>query len=139
MAENIAIYDTVVCTAAEFHDTDNDIYSDFPIMASSIFYADKQLVEIARNAAVQADWNIHFGLATTGDIFTDKISPAALCIDMETAAVAHTCYMCRIPFIAIRTISDNHSDKGQEAINCNFERAAYQSYRFVKRMLSLLC
>lgn len=138
MREGINIFDTVVCTASEFRDTNNEIYSDFPIMESPVFYAAKHLCEIARIAAKQADWKIHFGLTTTGDIFTNNISPDALCIDMETAAAAHTCYMCQIPFIAVRSISDNNTDKGQEAINRNFEKAAYQSYRFVEAMLALL-
>lgn len=135
LTDKTGIFDTVVCTSSEFRDTNNEIYSDFPVMESPVFYADASLLEIARNAAELADWNIHFGLATTGDIFTKNISPNALCIDMETAAAAHTCYMCRIPFIAIRSISDNHSDQGQEAIDRNFEKAAAQSYRFVKMML----
>ena len=138
LTENINIFDTVVCTASEFRDTDNEIYSDFPIMEKPVFYADEHLCEIARAAAMQADWSIHFGLTTTGDIFTENISPQALCIDMETAAAAHACYMCNVPFIAIRSISDNRIDKGQEAIRRNFEKAAYQSYRFVDIMLALL-
>lgn len=127
MKEDIGIFDTVVCTSSEFRDTNNEIYSDFPIMESPIFNADSHLLEIARSVAIQADWKIHFGLATTGDIFTKNISPDALCIDMETAAAAHTCYMCNVPFIAIRSISDNKADNGQEAINRNFDKAAYQS------------
>lgn len=138
LTNDTSILDTVVCIASEFRDTNNEIYFDFPVMEKPVFYADKHLCEIAKSAAVQADWKIHFGLATTGDIFTDHISPDALCIDMETAAAAHTCYMCNVPFIAIRSISDNNIDKGQEAINRNFNQAAYQSYRFVEKMLSLL-
>lgn len=138
LTEDTGTFHTVVCTASEFRDTDNEIYSDFPVMEKPVFYADEQLCEIARSAAKQADWKIHFGLATTGDIFTDHISPDALCIDMETAAAAHTCYMCKVPFIAIRSISDNSMDKGQEAINRNFDKAAYQSYRFVEAMLDLM-
>lgn len=138
MTENTNTFDTVVCTASEFRDTNNEIYSDFPIMEKPIFYADEYLCEIARNAAMRADWKIHFGLATTGDIFTNNISQDALCIDMETAAAAHTCYMCKIPFIAIRSISDNNIDKGQEAIKRNFDKAAYQSYRFVDEMIASL-
>ena len=138
MTEETNIFDTVVCTASDFRDTNNEIYSDFPIMEKPIFYSDEHLCEIAKKAAAQADWKIHFGLATTGDIFTDNINPDALCIDMETAAVAHTCYMCKIPFIAIRSISDNNIDNGQEAINRNFDKAADQSYRFVNIMLDLM-
>lgn len=138
MTEETNIFDTVVCIASDFRDTNNEIYSDFPIMEKPIFYSDEHLCEIAKKAAMQADWKIHFGLATTGDIFTDNINPDALCIDMETAAVAHTCYMCKTPYIAIRSISDNSIDKGQEVINRNFDKAAYQSYRFVNIMLALM-
>ena len=138
MKDDINIFDTVVCTASEFRDTDNEIYSDFPVMEKPVFYADRHLCKIAEDAASQADWAIHFGLATTGDIFTENISPDAVCIDMETAAAAHTCYMCNIPFIAIRSVSDNNTDKGQDAINRNFDKAAYQSYRFVEAMLALI-
>lgn len=138
MTKEINIFDTVVCTASDFRDTNNEIYSDFPIMEKPVFYSDQHLCEIAKKAATQADWKIHFGLATTGDIFTNNINPDALCIDMETAAVAHTCYMSKIPFIAIRSISDNSIDQGQEAINRNFDKAAYQSYRFVNIMFTLM-
>lgn len=138
LTEDTDVFDTVVCTASDFRDTNNEIYSDFPVMKEPIFYADEHLCEIARNASKQTDWTIHFGLATTGDIFTDNINPDAICIDMETAAAAHTCYTCNVPFIAIRSISDNNIDQGQEAINRNFDKAAYQSYRFVEAMLSLM-
>ena len=138
LTEDTDVFDTVVCTASDFRDTNNEIYSDFPVMKEPIFYADEHLCEIARNAAKQVYWKIHFGLATTGDIFTDNINPNAICIDMETAAAAHTCYMCKVPFIAIRSISDNNIDQGQEAIKRNFDKAAYQSYRFVEAMLSLM-
>ena len=41
MKEEIGIFDTVVCTSSEFRDTDNEIYTDFPIMDSPVFYADE--------------------------------------------------------------------------------------------------
>lgn len=130
------IFDTVVCIASEFRDTDIDIYSNFPVLESPVFQADSHLIDLAQQAAKAADWPVHFGLTTTGDIFTDRISPNALCIDMETAAVAHVCYMNRVPFLAIRTISDNTADNGQDVIERNFDRAAYRSYRFVMKILS---
>ena len=56
----------------------------------------------------------------------------------QTASAAYTCYTCNVPFIAIRSISGNNIDQGQEAINRNFDKAAYQSHRFVEAMLSLM-
>ena len=135
MKEELEVFDTVVCTASVFHDTDNEIYTDFPIMDEPIFYADEHLVSLARKAAEGMERKIYFGLATTGDRYVEPIHPDALCIDMETAAAAHTCYLNKVPFVAIRSISDNNKEPGQEAINRNYEKAAYQSYQFVYAML----
>ena len=55
LKEGINVFDTVVCTASDFRDTNNEIYSDFPVMEEPIFYADEHLTEIARDAAIQAD------------------------------------------------------------------------------------
>ena len=49
------------------------------------------------------------------DRYMEPIHPDALCIDMETAAVAHACYLNGVPFIAVRSISDNDKEAGQEA------------------------
>ena len=54
---------------------------------------------------------------------------------METAAVAHACYLNRITFIAVRSISDNDKEVGQETINRNYDKAVQQSYQFVSEML----
>jgi hypothetical protein len=51
MKENIGIFDTVVCSSSEFRDTNNEIYSDFPIMKSPIFHSDSYLFEIEKSAA----------------------------------------------------------------------------------------
>lgn len=138
MAEETKIFNTVVCTASSFHDTNNEIYTDFPVMPEPVFYADEHLLSIARKAALNISHPVHYGLTTTGDIFTVHYPAEALCIDMETAAAAHACYMNQKPFIAIRSISDNCEERGQEAINRNYERAANLSFLFVCEMLAEL-
>lgn len=135
MKKEIEVFDTVVCIASAFHDTDNEIYTDFPVMDEPIFYADEHLVSLAKKAAEGMERKIFFGLATTGDRYVEPVHPDALCIDMETAAVAHTCYLNKVPFVAIRSISDNNKESGQEAIIRNYEKAAYRSCQFVNAML----
>lgn len=135
MKDEVRIFDTVVCTAFSFHDTDNEIYTDFPVMEEPVFYADDGLVALAKEAAGKTERKIHFGFATTGDRYMEPIYPNAICIDMETAAVTHACYLNEIPFIAVRSISDNNNEAGQEAINRNYEKAVQQSYQFVSEML----
>lgn len=60
--------------------------------------------------------NVHLGTIASGDQFfstnTQKENlqeqlPQVLCVEMEGAAVAQVCYEFDIPFIVIRTISDN--------------------------------
>ena len=135
MKKEIQVFDTIVCTASAFHDTDNEIYTDFPVMKEPIFYADDGLTALAKEAAGRIGRKIHFGVATTGDRYMEPIHPDALCIDMETAAVAHACYLNGVPFIAVRSISDNDKEAGQEAINRNYDKAVQWSYQFVSEML----
>ena len=47
-----------------------------------------------------------------------------LCVDMETAAIAHVCHANGIPFLAIRTITDLADTCGAEAFERNCRRAA---------------
>lgn len=59
---------------------------------------------------------VHLGIIASGDQFfstniqkenLQKELPQVLCVEMEGAAVAQVCYEFDIPFIVIRTISDN--------------------------------
>lgn len=59
--------------------------------------------------------DLKHGLICCGDLFVDTKSvlddivakfPASLAVDMESAAVAQTCYLYDIPMISVRQISD---------------------------------
>lgn len=63
---------------------------------------------------------IHFGTIASGDQFFSTSEqktnlqtqlPEVLCVEMEGAAVAQVCYEFDIPFIVIRTISDNANEE----------------------------
>ncbi len=65
------------------------------------------------------------GLITSGDYFVEKAEelqkiksnfPTALAVDMESAAIAQTCYLYDIPLLVVRQISDvpgveNHAEQ----------------------------
>ena len=52
----------------------------------------------------------------------DEFAP--LTVDMETASIAHVCYVNRIPFIAIRCVTDTADHNGVENFEENCARAS---------------
>lgn len=115
---------------------------EIPMLGKAYFEADSSLLEVATTAILEIleeqhlhnvisekdldKFNIHqpqlhVGLIGSGDLFFSTNSqkeklqqnlPETLCVEMEGAAVAQVCYEFDIPFIIIRTISDdadNHS------------------------------
>ncbi len=60
--------------------------------------------------------HIHKGLICSGDQFIDTIEavnrikgnfPDALAVDMESGAIAQVCHLNKVPFLALRVISDS--------------------------------
>ena len=72
--------------------------------------SDKMLINIASNVITEGVK----GVIATSDIFCSENNMAkkindkfgALCVEMEGASIAQVCYLCNIPFIIIRSISD---------------------------------
>ena len=122
MDPRLQLFDTVICTEAVYHDVQEDILTGFhPNLPSVCFKACENLIEKTKNAKV------HYGRLVTGNKFIDdqgrdeinaKFSPLA--VDMETAAIAHVCYVNNVPYVAVRTITDtaDHSGVGTFEENC---------------------
>ena len=88
-------------------------------------------------------------LMCTGDQFiTDRTRQAAikamypdgLACEMESAAIAHTCFLQKVPFLSIRVISDtpgntdDHQQQWDDFLNSMTDR----SFRFVRSFLEHL-
>lgn len=80
------------------------------------FQTDPALRELAVHASAQINHHDHFvGRIVTGDQFvaSSRLAQAlhqefaALACEMESASIAQVCYLNQIPFICIRSISDN--------------------------------
>ena len=76
---------------------------------------------------MKQEGSVFWGRIVTGEAFitddgrkriNDEFAPLA--VDMETASVAHVCYVNSIPFLSIRCITDNakHSGIGNFEENC---------------------
>lgn len=57
---------------------------------------------------------------------------------METAAIAHVCYVNAVPFISIRTITDTPDAVGVDEFELNCDKASEISVSVVKALLTQL-
>lgn len=130
----LRLFDTVISTEACYHDVAGDILTEFhPWMKSVFFKADDVLLECSKSAAEKTagNGNVFWGRMATGESFVtdegrDRISSeyAPLTADMETAAIAHVCYVNSIPFIAVRCITDTAEHSGISSFEKNCATAS---------------
>ncbi|MBT9134384.1 MAG: 5'-methylthioadenosine/S-adenosylhomocysteine nucleosidase [Firmicutes bacterium] len=119
IAEDLRIGDIVICRGAVQHDLDLTAFGYelgmVPGLRIKEFKADRALVAKAVTAAeeISLPVQIRQGLALTGDKFVAHGEGARLrqlyrgdCVDMETAAWAHVAHLFGVPWVAIRSISD---------------------------------
>ena len=74
---------------------------------------DEYLIEKAKE--IKINTNVVFGTIASGDIFISEEKMGqkihqkfnALCVEMEGAAIIQVCYLCNIPCLVIRSISDS--------------------------------
>ncbi|RKJ42771.1 5'-methylthioadenosine/adenosylhomocysteine nucleosidase [bacterium 1XD8-76] len=146
MNPELQIFDTVISTEVCYHDVAEDILTEFhPWMNSVFFKADSELIKISKVAAnnIKAEGTIYWGRMVTGEAFikdegrqeiNDKFLP--LSVDMETAGIAHVCYVNNIPFLAVRCITDTASHSGNEHFEENIIKASEIAAKITK---SIIC
>lgn len=115
----LQVTDVVASSRLAYHDVwcgDGNAYGQVQGLPL-YFEADHRmlLAALSLNETGQLESRIHRGLICTGDQFIsnrDELQviknrfPEALAVDMESAALAHTCYLRGVPFISFRIISD---------------------------------
>jgi adenosylhomocysteine nucleosidase len=122
--DDINIQDIIVSSELCYHDVycgraidDTTVYGQVQGLPAR-YQADPYLMSKAeqlKEKTVSSDFKIHKGLIVTGDWFVDSKEkmreivghfPEAKAIDMESCAIAQTCYINKVPFISFRVISD---------------------------------
>ncbi len=134
MNSELDIFDTVVSTEVAYHDVDAEILTDFhPWLETVYFKADPKLLNMSKKAVekLERTYNVFWGRMVTGEAFItedgrQKINEqfAPLTVDMETASIAHVCYVNNIPFISIRSVTDTETHSGSEFFEENCEKAS---------------
>lgn len=145
--KNVKLCDVVISSDATYHDVRKaQMKNCFPYM--EFFIANEQLIKIAvkayQNLSVK-NYNYHVGRVVTGDYFisNDNLKESIqkeympYCVEMEGAAIGHVSYINKVPFIIIRSISDNANGK----VNLEYPKfeklAASNSSMLVLKMLDL--
>lgn len=134
MDPDLEIFDVVISTEVFYHDVASDILTEFhPWMQSVFFDADRELIERSKAAVHKSKLagKVFWGRMATGESFiTDagrqKINNefAPLTVDMETASIAHVCYVNCVPFIAIRCVTDTAAHRGIGSFEKNCAKAS---------------
>lgn len=122
----LQVQDVVVSTEATYHDVycgtavDNcTVYGQVQGLPAR-YAAAPALLEHAKTLSahlrsLHSSLTLHAGLVVSGDWFVDTKAkmrdivshfPEAVAVDMESAAIAQTCYLYKVPFISFRVISD---------------------------------
>lgn len=145
MDKNINLFDTIISTQVAYHDVDDGILTEFhPWLSTIYFNADEDLLNMARKIGNKFS-NVYFGRMVTGEQFIEgkardrinqKYSP--LSVDMETASVAHVCYVNTKPFISVRSITDTEAYSGVEKFEENCRQASIIAKDFVLELLAEL-
>ena len=118
--DDINVQDVVVSTQLAYHDVycgeaiGHSVYGQVQGLPPR-FDADPSLLEKALSLSLPKGVKVHPGLIVTGDCFVDTKDkmreivghfPEAKAVDMESCAIAQTCYINKVPFISFRVISD---------------------------------
>lgn len=142
VSEKVSICDIVIADKLIQHDFDLRPFNyerGFIPKVGGYILCDEYLLREAKN--IKVDNNIHIGTIASGDIFvteeemSKKINKKfnALCVEMEGASIAQTCYLSNIPFLVIRSISD--SPRKDKKNNITFEEFLEKSSKSAAKII----
>ncbi|WP_342389243.1 5'-methylthioadenosine/adenosylhomocysteine nucleosidase [Salinicoccus bachuensis] len=148
LSSDLDVTDMVVSTSVLHHDVDavEFGYELGQVPGMPKFYiADKGLVKLTLEAiSALPDINGHGGLIVSGDAFISNSAQKgnitrnfrkAKAVDMESAAIAQTCYQYSTPFVVIRSISDRADDTADMTYEEFLSKACVHSSEVVKSLL----
>ena len=143
---DLKVLDVVISRELCYHDYNARFLRDYPPYIDGIL-ASELMVESAVEAFQQIDHGsscCFVGKIATGDQFIESAEVKnriveehhPMCVEMEGAAIGHTCCVNDIPFVIIRTMSDNADEEAAESATNFEETAARHSAGIVMQMLS---
>ena len=141
---NLKIGDIVIGTELIQHDFDVTAFGrekGYIPETGKEFRSDENIVKKCENIKIE-NIKIVKGIITSGDIFCTDIKMKEKirqkfksdCTEMEGAAIAQVCYLSKIPFVVIRSISDIPNGNNELDFNQYLEFASKNCAEFIKQL-----
>ncbi len=145
---NLQIGDIVIGNCLVQHDFDITAFGHTKGYITGIgdkIYADDILIQKLDEAIKNKEdrkYKIQKGTIASGDIFCTKVEMKdkiyakfnAQCVEMEGAAVAQVCYLCNVPFMVIRSISDTPNGKNNKTYEQCIKPAAERCSNIIREL-----
>lgn len=143
--KDVKVGDIVIANDVMYHDMLVDEPGIIPRMDESIFKCDSELFKLGLDIASK-DNTVHTGRIVSGDIFLCDLEKKnqlwttfkAFAVDMESAAIGHTSYLNKIPFLIIRSISDTSDDANPDEFEKFFRQCAIKASDILQAMVQAL-
>jgi len=145
--DEMNILDVVLSSEVLFHDAEAEILRRYYPFRES-FEADPKLIALAEKSIAQMQgrtFGYRVGRIATGDVFVNdlalkndivaRLSP--LCVEMEGAAIGQIAYMSGLPFLVIRSLSDDSGAGAHISFESFLQEAAENSAGIVLKMIEL--
>lgn len=152
LSPELDICDVVISREFVHHDVDATVFGyakgEIPQMENSVFKADSHLIHLVEKASdvLSSKIKVITGRMLSGDQFISKTEDREYlynffkgdCTEMEGAAIAQVCFLNRVSFVAIRSISDKANNVADMDFNEFTRQAAINSSKILLKFLTLI-
>lgn len=146
------VMDVVVGSEISYHDVwcgEGNEYGQVQGLPARFKGDERLLASVMKLNELQNETKIKAGLICSGDQFiTNKEAlakikqhfPDGLAVEMESGAMAHTCYKYNIPFLSCRIISDTPGNTEDHAAQYAdfWKEMSNRSFKIIKQLLEIL-
>ena len=148
--EKLGVTDVVIGEKMVQHDFDITAFGrekGFITGVGKFIEADKELVEkceaVMNSLDSEKSFQVITGTIASGDLFcTDKVLAqnirnefGADCVEMEGAAIAQICYLDKVPFLVIRSITDKKDGSAKVDFETFLETSSKRAANILKEVL----
>lgn len=150
LASDLNIGDIAISSESLQYDMDASIFGtpkgEIPNMGIAFFPADESLINIAKESADELGINSKVGRIMTADLgLSDKEIKdflvkeyEGICCDMEGAAIAQVAYINNIPYLVIRSFSDNADTEANDSYTSNLVNSSDNVGNLINSMFQKL-